>query len=126
MQYRLFIRLGITVIMASSLLYGCEESASQLDEPLVADIEQPVFPDTLMKHTAAQVKEARQKSGIDQQAMAIEGVLSVGISGNSNDDAWIQITVKNDTTAQRASEILGDTLNGIPIKFAFSDTIRAQ
>ena len=126
MQYRLLTQLGLIALLSSCLLYGCEESASQLDEPLIADIEQPVFPDTLMKHTAAQVKEVRQQSGIDQRAMAIDGVLSVGISGNSNDDAWLQITVKDDTTAQRASEILGDTLNGIPIKFAYSDTIRAQ
>ena len=79
-----------------------------------------------MTHTLAQVKEARQQSEIDKQAMAIEGVLSVGISGNSNDDAWIQVMVKDDTTAQHASKILGDTLNGIPIKYAYSDTIRAQ
>ena len=126
MTNRPFIRFGVLSLLLTGLLFGCEESASQLDEPLIAEIEQSVLPDTIMKHTMAQVKEARQQSGLDQRAMAIEGVLSVGISGNSNDDAWIQVLVKDDTTAQHASKVLGDSLNGIPIKYAYSDTVRAQ
>gem|GEM_PF-4813613 len=126
MRNRHFIRFGVIFFTVSAILVGCEESASQLDEPIVAELEQAILPDTIMTHTVSQVQEARQQSEIDKRAMAIEGVLSVGISGNSNEDAWIQIMVKDDTTAQQASKILGDTLNGIPIKFAYSDTIRAQ
>ena len=126
MHSKRIIQLGVLSLLITGLLYGCEQSTYRPDEPVVAEIEQSVLPDTIMKHTVTQVKEARHQSGIDQRAMAIEGVLSVGISGNDNDDAWIQILVKDDTSAQRANEILGDTLNGIPIKYAYSDTIRAQ
>ena len=127
----------ISLPFTSRILYGlallffvgltaCEESASNFEEPVLADLEETTSADTIMAHTIAQVKEARQQSGIDQRAMSIEGVLSVGTAGNSNDDAWIQILVKDDSAAQRARGVLGDSLNGVPIKFAFSDTIRAQ
>lgn len=126
MRNTTLIRFSTLFVLITCFLIGCEESASLPDEPIVNSIEQSVLPDTIMTHTVAQVKEARQQSEIDKRAMAIDGVLSVGISGNTNEDAWIQIIVKDDTTALRASEILGDSLSGIPIKFAYSDTIRAQ
>lgn len=125
MQTR-FFQFGSILLIIASIFLGCEESASHPDEPIVAELEQPAILDTLMTHTVAQVKEARQQSEIDQHAMAIDGVLSVGISGNNNEDAWIQVLVKDDTSALRASKILGDSLNGVPIKYAYSDTIRAQ
>ena len=113
----LFLFLGVV---------GCEDSTTTFEEPVLADLETSVQPDTIMAHTVAQVKTMRQQSGIDQRAMAIDGVISVGTSGNSNDDAWIQILVKDTLAAERARGVLGDSLEGIPIKFAYSDTVRAQ
>ena len=113
----LFIFLGLT---------ACEESATDFEEPILSSMAETASPDTLMAFTVAQVKEIRQQSGIDQRAMAIEGVVSVGTSGNGNDDAWIQVLVKNDSAAERVRTALGDSLSGVPIKIAYSDTIRAH
>ena len=121
-----YFRNCTVLFLFIAMLFGCEENASHLDEPLIDPTEQSILTDTIMTHTVAQVQEARQQSGLDKRAMAIEGVVSVGISGNSNEDAWIQVLVKDDTSAQRASQILGDSLNGVPIKYNYSDTIRAQ
>ena len=90
-----FTRIFFSLILLFSFgIMACEESTTNFEEPVLSSLEEITVPDTIMAHTVAQVKEIRQQSGIDQRAMAIEGVLSVGTAGNGNDDAWIQVLVK--------------------------------
>ena len=79
-----------------------------------------------MPYSVSEVSQIRSTHNVDRRAMAIEGVLSVGVTGNSNDDAWIQIQCLDSLAIERAKEELGDSLAGVPIKFTISDTIRAQ
>ncbi len=133
-----FIPFTLQFFSAFVLLFafGCEPGAMHPEEspdtdaaataPLEAHPVTDSTADTTMAYTATHVKEVRAQTGIDERAMALEGVLSVGTSGASNDDAWIQILVKDDSAAENARRVLGDTLEGVPIKYALSDTIRAQ
>ncbi len=97
---------------------GCESS-----EPVLDPTENPPL---VMRYSVSQVSEARTAHNVDQRAMQIEGVLSVGVAGNSNEDAWIQIQCKDSTAVSRARAVLGDSLAGIPIHFSLSDSIKAQ
>ena len=116
----------IVPLLLILIVTGCAEGTTYYSEPALAHSEETASTDTLMAHTTAQVKEIRKQSGIDQRVMSIDGVLSVGTAGNNNDDAWIQILVKDDSVANHVRGIIGDSLEGVPIKFALSDTIRAQ
>ncbi len=97
---------------------GCESS--------VPVLEKTDNPPIAMRYSVSQVSEARTTHNVDQRAMTIEGVLSVGVAGNSNEDAWIQIQCMDSTAVSRARAALGDSLAGIPIHFSLSDSIQAQ
>ena len=97
---------------------GCDKDEAAFDQPALQELE--------MTYTASEVSEIRKKADLDARALAIDGVLSVGVTGQSNEDAWLQIMCLNDSVAAHARTILGDSLDGVPIKFAISDTIRAQ
>lgn len=97
---------------------GCESTETAFEQPEMEKLE--------MSYSASEVSAIRNKMDLDNRVMAIDGVVSVGVSGNSNDDAWIQILCKNDSVVQRVRETIGDSLDGVPIKFALSDTMRAQ
>lgn len=97
---------------------GCESTETAFEQPEMEELE--------MNYTASEVSAIRNKMDLDKRVMAIDGVVSVGISGNSNEDAWIQILCKNDSVVQVVREAIGDSLDGVPIKFALSDTIHAQ
>ena len=115
---------------------GCDrdDAALEQEEPLApgaafeqdTTIRQPALQELTMGYTAAQVAEIRKKADLDARAMAIDGVLSVGVAGEGPDNAWIQILCLNDSAAARARAALGDSLDGVPIRYALSDTIRAQ
>ncbi len=112
---RFFIALSIFAV--ACLIGGCETS-----EPVINHLETP----PVMTYSVSEVSEIRTQHKIDQRALAIEGVLSVGVSGKSNDDAWIQILCKDAHALEKARPALGDSLDGVPIHFSLSDTIRAQ
>ena len=97
---------------------GCESTETAFEQPEMEELE--------MSYTASEVSAIRNKMDLDNRVMAIDGVVSVGVTGNSNDDAWIQILCKNDSVAHLVREAIGDSLDGVPIKFALSDTMRAQ
>ena len=97
---------------------GCNEEEAAIDQPTPLGIE--------MTYTAEEVSEIRKNTDLDTRAMSIDGVVGIGTTGNSNDDAWIQVMCLNDSVAAHARTILGDSLEGVPIKFAITDTIRAQ
>ncbi len=113
-------RLSTFLLLITGLLLSmaCETSAPTLDPP---DPPQPA-----MTYSVPEVSKVRTQHNVDQRAMSIAGVLSVGIAGASNDDAWIQIQCKDTEAISRARTELGDSLAGVPIKFTLSDTIRAQ
>jgi len=88
--------------------------------------DQPESPQPVMSYSVSEVAQIRTRHNLDQRAMSIEGVLSVGVAGNSDDDAWFQIQCKDAETIAMARSELGDSLAGVPIHFTISDTIRAQ
>ncbi len=111
--------LGYSIVLACSLTIMSCETSEQI-------IEQPETPLPVMTYSVSEVSEIRKSHNVDQQAMAVEGVLSVGVSGNSNDDAWIAIQCKDAKAVENVRAVLGDSLAGVPIHFSLSDTIRAQ
>ena len=111
--------LHTTLTFAAALLiWGCESS-----EPIIDHLETP---QPTMSYSVSEVSQIRSQHNLDQRARAIDGVLSVGVSGKSNDDAWIQILCKDAQAIEKARAELGDSLAGVPIHFSLSDTIRAQ
>lgn len=106
------------LLIGALLIWGCETS-----EPI---IEQHKILLPAMTYSASEVSQIRTQHNVDQRAMSIEGVLSIGTSGKSNDDAWIQIMCKDAKAIEKARAELGDSLAGVPIHFALSDSIRAQ
>ncbi len=113
-------RLSSTILLLAGLLMNpaCETPSPTLD--------QPEDQETAMTYSVAEVSQVRTQHNVDQRAMAIDGVMSVGISGAGNDDAWIQIQCKDVEAISKARSELGDSLAGVPIKFTLTDTIRAQ
>ncbi len=110
---------GITLsLLFMTLVVGCETS-----EPIIDHLEstQPAMP-----YSVAEVSDIRTAHNVDQRAMAIDGVISVGISGKSNDDAWIEILCRDTTVIADVKAELGDSLAGVPINFSISDPIQAQ
>ena len=111
--------IDASLILAAVLfMWGCETS-----EPI---IDHPETPLQAMTYSVSEVSQIRAQHNVDQRAMSIDGVLSVGVTGKSNDDAWIQILCKDTQTIEKARKTLGDSLAGVPIRFSLSDTIRAQ
>lgn len=107
----------LSLIVILFLCWGCESSEPIIEHPESSPI---------MPYSVSEVTQVRSVHNVDQRAMAIEGVLSVGVTGNSNDDAWIQIQCQDSVAVERVRSELGDSLAGVPIKFKISDTIRAQ
>ncbi|MEM8484941.1 MAG: hypothetical protein AAF564_05300 [Bacteroidota bacterium] len=103
---------------------SCESSAPVLEKTEALPTAET--PSLAMRYSVSQVSEARTTHNVDQRAMTIEGVLSVGVAGNSNEDAWIQIQCADSSAVSRARAALGDSLAGIPIHFSLSDSIKAQ
>ncbi len=100
------------------LIAGCETS-----EPIIENADTPL---PVMPYSVSEVSQIRTAHNVDERALGIEGVISVGISGKSNDDAWIEILCKDTTVIAQVKAELGDSLAGIPINFSISDAIQAQ
>lgn len=106
-------------LLAGLLLHtGCESRA-----PYPKTLEPP---QSAMTYSASEVAKIRNQHNVDQRAMAIDGVLSVGVAGTSSEDAWIHIQCKDLEAISKARSELGDSLAGVPIKFSLTDSIRAQ
>jgi hypothetical protein len=108
----------VSLLFGLAMAPGCESGETAFEQPEMEELE--------MQYTASEVADIRNKADLDQRALALDGVISIGVTGNSNEDAWIQILCKSDSAITHARTVLGDSLDGVPIKFAVSDTIRAQ
>lgn len=117
---RILKRFSFILPLFAGLLLnpGCE---TQAPDPQNIDP-----PQSAMTYSASEVAKIRNQHNVDQRAMAIDGVLSVGVAGTSNEDAWIQIQCKDLEAISNARSELGDSLAGVPIKFSLTDSIRAQ
>jgi len=97
---------------------GCKTGDTAIDSSVAEPdslAEKPAF-------TAAEVASIRKASDIDARAMAIPGVISIGIAG-TNEDAWIQVLCQDDSLAIQAMHTLGAEVNGVPIRFDVSDSL---
>ncbi len=97
---------------------GCKTGDSAIDSSVTEPdslAERPAF-------TAAEVATVRKANDIDARALAIPGVISVGIAG-TNEDAWIQVLCQDDSLAAQAMHALGTELDGVPIRFGVTDSL---
>lgn len=79
-----------------------------------------------MSFSVSEVSQIRSEHNVDERVMPIDGVISVGITGKSNDDAWIQVQCKDNIALEKARTELGDSLAGVPIQFTLAEPFKAQ
>ena len=79
-----------------------------------------------MSFSVSEVSQIRSDHNVDQRVMPIDGVLSVGITGKSNDDAWIQVQCKDTEALEKARTELGDSLAGVPVQYTLAEPFEAQ
>ena len=76
-------------------------------------------------YTTEQVKAARARTGFDEKAMRIGGVVGVGTAGSPS-DSWISVLCTNAAARDSAAQALGTDLEGVPIRYRVTGVIRAQ
>ncbi len=111
------------VVACCVLFLSCETSEPIIESPGLSPSTtiQPT-----MSFSVSEVTKIRSEHNVDQRVMPIEGVLSVGIAGKSNDDAWIQVQCKDTVAVEKARTELGDSLAGVPIHFTLAEPFEAQ
>ncbi len=77
-------------------------------------------------YTAEHVKTVRARTGFDEKAMQIDGVVGVGTGGNSPADSWISVLCTDEAAHQKALKALGTDVEGVPIRYRVTGTIRAR
>jgi len=77
-------------------------------------------------YTTEQVKAARARTGFDEKAMRLGGVVGVGTGGNGPADSWISVLCKDEAARDSVQQVLGTEVEGIPIRYRVTGTIRAQ
>ena len=75
--------------------------------------------------TAEQVDAVRSRTGIDNRALDIEGVVGVG-TGRGDGDHRIDIMCADEPSVSRAREVLGDNIDGVMIHYEVTGTVHAQ
>ena len=76
-------------------------------------------------YTTEQVKAVRTRTGFDEKAMRIGGVVGVGTGGSAS-DSWISVLCTDEAARDSAEQILGIDVEGIPIRYRVTGVIRAQ
>ena len=77
-------------------------------------------------YTADHVKAVRARTGFDDKAMQIRGVIGVGTGGESPSDSWISVLCTNEAARDSAQQALGTEIEGVPIRYRVTGVIRAQ
>jgi hypothetical protein len=108
--------LAGAVLFAGTVAFGCKSGESSVSEP-DARAEDSTF-------TALQVAAIRAQTGFDSLALAMPGVVSVGIAG-TEENAWIQVMCADDSLATQAHAALGGRVGGVPVRFGVAGTLQA-
>ena len=77
-------------------------------------------------YTTEQVKAVRAGTGFDEKAMRLNGVIGVGTGGNSPTESWISVLCTTEAARDSARQVLGTDVEGVPIHYRVTGTIRAQ
>ena len=77
-------------------------------------------------YTIDEIKTLREEHNLDKRLLEVPGVASIGIGGNSAEDAWIQVNCELEDDIVDIQEALGDDLQLLPIRFAVSGKVVAQ
>ena len=75
--------------------------------------------------TAEQVDAMRSKTGIDERALDISGVVGVG-TGRGDGGHRIEIMCADEEGVSRARQTLGDSIEGVSIHYQVTGTVHAQ
>ncbi len=76
-------------------------------------------------YTTEQVKTTRARTGFDDKAMRISGVVGVGTGGSAS-DSWISVLCATEAARDSAQQVLGTDVEGVPIRYRVTGVIRAQ
>ena len=112
MNVRFLLVLGV----CSSLFAACTTESVTLDSPEEAP-EVRIF-------SAEEVSAIRSASEIDALALAIPGVISIGVAGDAA-NAYLQVLCTDTTAILHADSLLGTSFEGIPIRYATTGGIEA-
>lgn len=98
----------------------------ETDLPMRITIGERAVAQQQMTYSVEEVKSLREAHNLDQRLMEVAGVASIGIGGNSAEDAWIQVNCERQDDIVGIQEALGEDLHTMPIKFAVSGKVVAQ
>lgn len=111
----------VPVMLAAGIVLG---AACRADDGRPPPHPQPeTMADT---HTRDEVKAVRKRSGFDDRAMQLDGVVGVGTGGNSGDDSWISVLCADEAACDSARQMLGEACEGVRIEYRATGVIRAQ
>lgn len=77
-------------------------------------------------YTNEEVKAVRTRTGFDEKAMRLDGVIGVGTGGNSPTESWISVLCTTEAARDSARQVLGTDVEGVPIHYRVTGVIRAQ
>ena len=77
-------------------------------------------------YTTEEVKAVRARTGFDEKAMQLGGVIGVGTGGTSPTESWISVLCTTEAARDSARQVLGTDVEGVPIRYRVTGTIRAQ
>ena len=114
--------MGIVLMMmvgGNAVGAGCKTG----DGPQPAQSPQETMEET---YTTEQVKAVRARTGFDEKAMRLGGVIGVGTGGNSPTESWISVLCATEAACDSARQVLGTDVEGVPIRYRVTGTIRAH
>ena len=77
-------------------------------------------------YTTEEVKAVRARTGFDERAMQLGGVIGVGTGGDRPTESWISILCTTQAACDSAQQVLGTDVEGVPIRYRVTGVIRAQ
>lgn len=112
-----YSRIVLTMMVGGSALGAACRTA---DEP------QPAQESMEETFTAEEVKAVRTRTGFDDKAMQLGGVIGVGTGGDRPTDSWISVLCTTEAARDSAVQVLGTDVEGVPIRYVVTGVIRAR
>ena len=103
-----------------AILVGCER------EDVLPQVTASETSSSRASFTVDQVNALRARTEFDRRALEIAGIVGIGTGGSSDTDSWINVLCIDDASLRRAQAKLGNSIEGVPIKYEVSGTISTQ
>ena len=116
-----YVRIVLAVLVVGSA--SAVWLFTTVDGPHTAQPRQDIMAESF---TSEEVRAVRARSGFDEKAMQLGGVIGVGTGGTDATDSWISVLCVTETACDDARQALGGDVEGVPIRYRVTGVIEAQ